>query len=199
VVYEDVGSLQVALPELRERYAEHACAWTVWTWPGNDTAAKAMRAAGHTLDAAPAVMAMELEGLDGSPDPELDWTDAGDWPTLGTLNDAAYSYGDDSMSRAIGNPGMGPVWIASVGGEPAAGLALLEGGTNAHVLWVATDPRFGGRRLAGRLLRQALLQARARGARTSTLEATNRGEPAYAGIGFRALGTVGMWERRPGT
>jgi hypothetical protein len=47
-------------------------------------------------------------------------------------------------------------------------------------------------------MRTALREARERGCTTTCLEATARGEPVYARLGYRPLGRLGMWELRRG-
>jgi predicted acetyltransferase len=64
------------------------------------------------------------------------------------------------------------------------------------VAFSATTPEQRGRGLASGLLAQALVDARRRGLRTSTLEATKAGTPIYAGLGYRDLGVIQMWVRR---
>jgi hypothetical protein len=43
---------------------------------------------------------------------------------------------------------------------------------------------------------RALLDARERGCATSSLQATKMGRPVSAGLGYRDLGPIQMWERR---
>ena len=50
--------------------------------------------------------------------------------------------------------------------------------------------------LAAGLLHRALRDARERGCRTSTTQATAMGRPIYERIGYRDLGPVHMYERR---
>ena len=76
----------------------------------------------------------------------------------------------------------------------ACGTVVHDG--DAGVLFVATVPAAQRRGLASELMRHALREARAAGAWTTTLEASAAGEPVYARMGYRALGRLGMWERR---
>jgi len=57
-------------------------------------------------------------------------------------------------------------------------------------------PAARGRGLAAGLLHRALADARERGCRTSTTQATTMGRPVYERIGYRDLGPVHMYERR---
>jgi GNAT superfamily N-acetyltransferase len=61
---------------------------------------------------------------------------------------------------------------------------------------VATLPGHRGKGLAGRLLRAALAQARERGLRTSTLQASILGAGMYERAGYSVAGRLGLYERR---
>jgi GNAT superfamily N-acetyltransferase len=61
---------------------------------------------------------------------------------------------------------------------------------------VATLPEARGGRIASRLLSVALRAAQARGARTTSLQATSKGAPVYTALGYRDLGRMSMWEHR---
>jgi hypothetical protein len=45
-------------------------------------------------------------------------------------------------------------------------------------------------------MRRALVDARERGCTTTTLQATQMGQPVYSRLGYRDYGRVQMWERR---
>jgi hypothetical protein len=47
-------------------------------------------------------------------------------------------------------------------------------------------------------MRQSIWDARERGRRTSTLQATKLGAPIYERVGFADLGALQMWEKRSG-
>jgi predicted acetyltransferase len=67
---------------------------------------------------------------------------------------------------------------------------------DTEVAWVATLPAARGSGLATALMRQLLWDARRRGQRTATLQATRLGAPIYRRIGFEDFGAMHMWERR---
>jgi GNAT superfamily N-acetyltransferase len=73
---------------------------------------------------------------------------------------------------------------------------VLDFDGNACVQFVATHPDARGQGLAIGLMRQALRAARERGCTTTTLESTKLGRPVYERLGYRPLGTLGMWELR---
>jgi GNAT superfamily N-acetyltransferase len=57
-------------------------------------------------------------------------------------------------------------------------------------------PDFQRRGLASKLMHVALREARERGRRVSTLQASRTGERVYARLGYRTVGRFTMWERR---
>jgi GNAT superfamily N-acetyltransferase len=61
---------------------------------------------------------------------------------------------------------------------------------------VATDHRARGRGLATRLMTAALIEARERGCRTSSLQASPLGEPVYTALGYQTHFRYAMYERR---
>jgi GNAT superfamily N-acetyltransferase len=82
-------------------------------------------------------------------------------------------------------------------GAYESGLILLPAGSDVNVSLVATLPVARGRGLATAVTRAALLDARARGAQTASLQATPAAERLYARLGFRS---VGRWhEYTPST
>jgi GNAT superfamily N-acetyltransferase len=216
VVYEDGAPLIGALDELAAFYDERAIdAWTVWVHVGDYEVAEACRRAGHTLDATPELMWSPLDALDLAPaavgrvvsegwtevDPpagvvELD--EAPPWKLVGDINDAAYGLPPDHLSITMHgvDPGRCLRTVARLDARPVATATVNVVGEDAHVLLVATLPEARGRRLAEACMRNALARARERGATTTTLEATAMGRPVYERMGYRALGALGMWERR---
>jgi ribosomal protein S18 acetylase RimI-like enzyme len=88
------------------------------------------------------------------------------------------------------------LYVARLDGEPCACTAAFRHGDNCDVTMVATLPEARGRGLATELMKRALVDARERGCSTTTLVATKAGEPIYARLGYRALHTLEMWERR---
>ena len=62
---------------------------------------------------------------------------------------------------------------------------------------VGTVPHHRGKHLASNLLRHALNEARERGQTTTSLQASKLGQGIYARLGYRALGEVHLYEKRP--
>jgi GNAT superfamily N-acetyltransferase len=198
VLFDRHDALQAALPQLADAYAaERITHWMVWTLPGDEQGPRLLEAAGHMREYEPMAMALELDEL-AAPAPggtpfELD---SDPHPVeITILNERA----NGELPGAFGTAFAGlhdrrfKRWMARVDGRPAACLVTFDHGDNRMVQWVATDPRQQRRRLAARLLHTALLDARERGLRSSTLESSYEGERLYAGLGYRPLGRLGMW------
>jgi GNAT superfamily N-acetyltransferase len=200
VLYESGEALVANLDALAEVYGDAGVrAWTVWVHESDEETARALERAGHSLDAEPRAMAMELSGFDQSPDGELDWTDRGEIGDVSRINDDSYPFPERPFSAAgmasLEDGGV-RLYVACVEGKPAACLGTIDEDGDCGIYMVATVPEARGRGLAGRLLAQALAQARERRCETTSLQATGLGAPIYARVGYRDLGAIGMWERR---
>jgi ribosomal protein S18 acetylase RimI-like enzyme len=198
VVYESEEALEAVLGELGARYdAAGVLAWTVWVPEHHERARRLLERAGHRLDATPTAMIADLDGLEPPrpDDPEPDAEPTRD--DLGRINDLAYGTGD-AFQRTMGS---GPAdrrhtFITRVDGTPAASVVSHDHRGDCSIWWVATIPEARGRGLAPGLMRRALADGRARGCEVSTLQATALGRPVYERLGYRAFGTIEMWERR---
>jgi hypothetical protein len=198
VVYTDPQALAAAHPELAAAYADAGCAWTVWV-PERDTeTARMLEAAGHTHDANPRAMGVELRGIQEPDLAGVDWTDAGDAEEMAALNDAAFGYPQGTWIKGEGreHPEM-RAYVARVEGEPAATVSALDAGGDCSIWNVATVERARGKGLCTALMRRAIFDAAGRGCETSTLQATKLGAPVYRRCGYGDFGALGMWERRP--
>ena len=82
-------------------------------------------------------------------------------------------------------------------GEPAAVTFVIDVGDDACVEWVATLAHARRRGLARGVLRAALKAARERGRTSTTLLASAMGAPVYERLGYRTLGHLHLWEKRP--
>jgi GNAT superfamily N-acetyltransferase len=200
VVYREASALPPALPELADFYERRGIqAWTVWVHAGDEQAAEACRAAGHVLDATPELMWAPIDGLDLDPG-AIDFDDVPSWKVVGDINDVAYGLPRDHLSVTLqgADPVHGVRTVARIDGRPVATATANVVGRDAHILLVATIPEARGHGLAAACMRRVLRRAAARGATTTTLEATQMGRPVYERLGYRSLGTLGMWERRRG-
>jgi GNAT superfamily N-acetyltransferase len=199
VLYEDADGLAAAYDEITAAYAEAGASWTVWVPPGDERAREVLEAAGHVLDAEPAVMAVDLSRVKRPPADALeDWTAEGDPADVGPLNDRAYTFGTDSFTRAFASLPASEltIYVARLQGRPAGCLMIVDHDGNADVEWVAVVPEARGHGIAGKLLGHALADAAERGLETSTLVATRLGRPVYERLGYRQVGVLHMWERR---
>jgi ribosomal protein S18 acetylase RimI-like enzyme len=201
VIYDDSEGLAAAYDEVAAAYSEIGAAWTVWVPPHDLRARELLGEAGHVLDAAPTVMAMELDRIERpAPEALADWSAGADPALTGPLNDRAYSFGTDSFTRALeglSRDGL-TTYVARVGDRPAGCLVVVDHEGNAGIEMVAVLPEARGRGIAGNLLAHALADAAERGLETSTLVATKLGRPVYERLGYAEFGTLQMWERRPG-
>ena len=200
VTYSDAASLGAALDQLAAAHEEAGVrAWTVWVPEDDRDAAALLEAAGHRLDATPAAMVVDLVGL---PDPDtsgLDWDDQASAADVARVNDHAYGFDEPTFGAALAAmPGDIPLRLyqARVDGEPASVLATVDEGDDCGIYLVGTLSEHRGKGLAGRLLHAALAQARDRGLRTSSLQATKLGYPVYERLGYEPICTLEMWERR---
>ena len=199
VTYVDADGLTAAYDEIATAYDEIGAKWTVWVPPGDDAAASFLEDRGHVLDAQPVGMVAELDGVERPPDDALgEWTATGDIADVGPINDRAYAWGTDSFTRALDGfpPGAAHVYVARDDGEPVACLIMTDHERNSDLGMVAVVPEARGRRITRVLLGHALADAAERGNRTSSLVATKMGYPIYERLGYRAVGSVSMWERR---
>jgi GNAT superfamily N-acetyltransferase len=202
VVYDDAAGLAAAYDEVAAAYAEIGAIWTVWVPSGDERARALLLRSGHVLDAAPAVMSVDLGRIERPPAGALDdWTADGDVREVGPLNDRAYTFGTDSFTRAYAGlpPDEVTTYVARLDGRVAGCLLIIDRDRNAHVEMVAVVPKARGHGIAGKLQAHALADAAERGLETSTLVSTKAGRPVYERLGYRDFGTLQMWERRPGS
>ena len=200
VWYEDAAALERAHDRLRAAYEDAGVqAWTVWVPEHDADAAALLASAGHVLDADPANMLLDLRQFH-APDPTADvsWGCDATLEEWARVNEAAYPWGDGSMERAIlaMSRAPGPVYAVREDGEAVAVLGAEDHNGDCYITLVATLPEWRGLGYAGLLMNEALRDAKARGCSTSSLQATKKGEPVYARVGYRTLGAFQMWERR---
>jgi GNAT superfamily N-acetyltransferase len=201
VVYRDGPALIGALPDLAAAYARAGVhGWTVWVPEHDGEARAALAAAGHVLDAQPEAMALDLDSLVPAPSAPLVEVLTGPAAAIAdvaALNDAAYGY-PGSFARALvalENPAIHR-YVALRDGRPLSCLLAVDHEGDCGIFCVATLAEARGQGLAAGLLTRALDDARGRGCRISTLQATRAGAPLYHRLGYRRVGTVEMWERR---
>jgi GNAT superfamily N-acetyltransferase len=198
VVYLDPDALASARDELAAAYADAGCAWTVWVPERDELTARILEAAGHTLDAQPRAMGIELKSVTEPKLAELDWTAEGDPGEMARLNDAAYGYEQGTWIKGTGRDPDGlRVYMARLDGKPAATVCSRDVDGDCTIWNVATAGWARGRGLSTALMNKAIFDAAQRGCPTSTLQATKLGAPVYQRCGYQDFGALGMWELRP--
>ena len=198
VAYRDAPSLRAAVDDLARAYAEAGVhAWTVWVPEGDAEATALLEESGHRLDSMPTGMVLELVRL-AEPDLDgLDWDADAAVEDVTRINDLAYGFEVGTFAGALTRrPDDLRLYQARVDGSPASVLATLDDEQDCGIYLVATLKEHRGRGLAGRLLHTALAEARKRGLRTSSLQATKFGYPVYERLGYEAICAIEMWERR---
>jgi GNAT superfamily N-acetyltransferase len=141
-----------------------------------------LRARGYEISESTRTMGVDLDDVDLSrPAIEL-----------------APSRWQDALQIAEVPPGFGgpdgpagfAVLIAVRDGRPAATVATFDHNKDCGIYNVATVPRVRRQGLGTAMTMLAAYEARARGCRTATLQATPMSENIYAAIGFRDLGLI---------
>lgn len=198
VFYDDPAALVEEIGALEALYESNGVrAWTVWVPDHDRESARLLAARGHSLDAEPRAMAMELAGLGPRPpapagiDPGPIGADA-----CAELNDLAYGYGPDGFRAGLAGETSIRWHGAFDGATPAGCVGAIEVGEDCCVTGVATPPEYRGRGIASWLVHRALEEARDAGKTTASLQATRAGAPLYERLGFRDLGFIEMWELR---
>lgn len=201
VVPHDAVALHHAYASLRELYAAAGVrAFTVWVGPDDPASARLLEERGHTLDSRPTAMAAPIAELT-LPDPgDLEWEETRDIALVASLNDRAFGFPPPAFTEALARWPSDEGWrafVARLDGKEMASVMTYDGpGGDCGVTGVASLPEARGKGLALRLLGRALASAKARGATTTTLQASPLGRPLYAQLGYRDLGERGMWEHR---
>jgi GNAT superfamily N-acetyltransferase len=198
VIYERPEALAAALDDLAAVYDDAGIdAWTVWVPEADRDTPALLESAGHSHDANPTAMVLDLDGLADPGVGDLDWDEDVPVQEVCRINDCAYGYPDGTFARGLGSSPQGlRFYRARLDGEPSSVVGITEVGGDCGVWWVATLPEARGHGLSGRLMHVALSGARDRGCDISTLEATRLGRPVYERLGYRDIGSIGMWERR---
>jgi GNAT superfamily N-acetyltransferase len=198
VFYTDPAALAGEVDALEALYESHGVrAWTVWVPDDDRESARLLAGRGHSLDAEPRAMAMELADLGAGP-PAPAGIDPGPIgaEACAELNDLAYGYGPDGFRAGLAGETSIRWHGAFDGGAPAGCVGAIEAGEDCCITGVATPPGHRGRGIASWLMHRALDEARGRGLTTASLQATRAGAPLYERLGFRDLGFIEMWELR---
>jgi GNAT superfamily N-acetyltransferase len=196
----DPDEIQPLLDDFEAIYEEAGInAWTVWIPAGHRLGEDVLAERGHVLDGQPRSMGVELSDFHG-PQRQLPAgieIRPGTLAEVGSVNDAAYGLDREWGSALSGQPSIEVHWSVAAGdGRPIACAGAIDVGDDVCVTGVATLPDRQGAGLASLVVADLLAGARARGMRTSTLQASRAGSPVYERLGFRDVGHTEMWEKR---
>jgi ribosomal protein S18 acetylase RimI-like enzyme len=208
VSYEDASALADGYEELAARFDEAGIrAWTVWVPEFDAEVIDLLERKGHAFDGAPGAMTLDLARFEPPPLGDLDWDHDCDGPLLGRINDRAYGHEQgEGYSGGFTELRAEPplrLYRALVDGRPACVMGTVDrsypwGEVDCGIYFVATDPAYGRRGLASRLLAAALIEAGERGCATSTLQASQVGGPVYDRLGYARYFDLNLYERRRG-
>ena len=192
----DGAALKPHLDEIARFYA-HTPKWGAWIDPENDDDAKALAGRGLVLDSRPVLMAAPLDAIE-APARDLD-PEAATMAEVGAVNDVAYGNPAGVIAAALGGFPATDVrgYGIRVDGELASAASVIDVDRDAFVTMVATLPHRRGQHLASKLLAHALDEARQRNMTSTSLQASKLGQGIYARLGYRPLGEVHLYEKRP--
>jgi GNAT superfamily N-acetyltransferase len=193
----DPAGVPSGLDEIAARYrAGRAAKWGLWVDGEDERAARAAVAQGMLLDSRPAPMVARLDAL---PFDDAPARGEADLATIGRVNDIAYASPEPKIEPAISAlPPDALLSYSAAGaeGETASVAIGCDLGDDTVVWFVATLPEAQRRGLAGAVLRRLLLDARERGQRTASLQASPAGRPLYERLGFESVGALHLYEER---
>jgi GNAT superfamily N-acetyltransferase len=200
VAAESSEALMARYDEIARAYRDAGVrAWGVWVDPEDTSTEGELARRGHALDGRPRAMATSIGDMVDAPAGELDWEETDDVALVSRINDAAYGFPPPAFGAAMTRKS-DPAWRAYVArqrGEPVTCVMSHESADgDCGISAVATLPVARGGGLASRLLMVAVRAAEARGALTTTLQASSKGAPIYARLGHRDLGAMSIWEHR---
>jgi GNAT superfamily N-acetyltransferase len=192
----DGAALAPHLDEIEDFYAESP-KWGAWLDPAAANDADELQTRGLVLDSTPVLMAAALDDIAGLSDAPA--AESVEPRGVGAVNDLAYGSPQPVFARVVSTLPPDAVHTHGVrlGHEVAAVLLIADVGSDAFVTLVATLPQHRGNHLASNLLSAALTEARQRGQTTTSLQASKAGQGVYARLGYRSLGEVHLYEKRP--
>ena len=195
-VPKDQAPLAPHLDELEQFFAESP-KWGAWLDPAATDDAEALTQRGLVLDSTPVLMAAALDDIAGLGEATNAQTTT--MEQVGAVNDLAYGYAQPVIAAAVGGFAADAIHAYGLGaGDELASVAMVvDAGEDAFVTMVATVPHHRGKHLASNLLRAALAAAKDRGQTSTSLQASKLGQGIYARLGYRPLGEVHLYEKRP--
>jgi GNAT superfamily N-acetyltransferase len=165
--------------------------WGLWVDGGDERAADAAQRQGMVLDSRPAPMVARLDDLPFDDAPPRTTVDLA---TVGRVNDLAYAYSAPKLAAAIAAL---PDTVLAYCDATRSSVALAHDvGSDTAVWFVATLPHAQRKGLSRQILQRLMLDARARGQETASLQASQAGRPLYERLGFTTVGTLHFYEER---
>jgi ribosomal protein S18 acetylase RimI-like enzyme len=170
--------------------------WGVWIDPAETDEAVALETRGLVLDSTPVLMAAELADVALLAEPRVKHISLDE---AAMVNDAAYGIPAGTIGEALACVSSRGVYAYGIQElREAVSVALVQDvDGDAFVTFVATLPDYRGERLASTVLAHALHEAHERGQRTTSLQASKLGQSIYARLGYRPLGEIHLYEKRP--
>jgi GNAT superfamily N-acetyltransferase len=158
--------------------------WGLWL-PGEQPAPEHAM----VLDSNPAAMLHDLQDLEDVPPVATP-----DLATVGKVNDVAYGFTEPRLAPAFAN--LDADVLAYGIGDHSVAMAYDHGHDDTVVWFVATRPEDRGKGLATTILKRLLKEAKDRGRKTASLQASQKGKPVYERVGFRTVGELHLYEER---
>jgi GNAT superfamily N-acetyltransferase len=191
----DPATTPAGLQQLAERFRQGgATKWGLWVDGEDERAAEVAVEQGMVLDSRPAAMVATLGDL---PFDEAPARRSVDLATVGRVNDLAYGHPEPKLAPPIeALRDCVITYGAEHDGATASVAMACDVGEDTAVWLVATLPHARGRGLAKQILQRLLLDARERGQRTASLQASQAGRPLYERIGFTSVGSLHLYEER---
>lgn len=139
-----------------------------------------------------------IRRLSDLPAPAAVTVEEPDAETLGALNDLAYGSPPlfATFAPRLADPRLRRHGLRLDGGFRCVAMTLAMG-DDVAIHYVATDPAWQRRGLAGTLLTAILHEAAAAGFRTASLQASPDGLPVYRRLGFETVTTLNGFVRPP--
>ena len=183
------------LDQLAARFTRGGAAkWGFWVDGEDERAAAIARRRGMVLDSRPAAMVARLDELHFEDAPART---AADLTTVGRVNDLAYGYPEPKLGPPIAAlPTSVLGYSVEYLGETASVAIAHDVGADTAVWFVATLPHAQRNGLARLVLQRLLLDARERGQRTASLQASVAGRPLYERLGFETVGSLHLYEEQ---
>ena len=167
--------------------------WGVWVAGGDKAGAGVATDAGLHLDSTPAAMVAPLDDVAKAAAEPVDPA------TVGEINDAAYGLPSPTLTLPIsGFPDtVHRYGVKAADGEiGAVAMAFDHGHGDTAVWFVATRPEAQNQGLGRAVMTALLADARARGNRTASLQASAAGRHLYESLGFEHVGEVHLYEEQ---